>query len=143
MLVCAIFLAVVFVLSRIFDLSRIISFLLPRKVEVAVVKYFPFSTENSLEEWDEKILSKRVAYKIESSNNESYVRAISDSSCSALYYKIKVDVKKHPIISWKWYVNSFPDKKSADNLLTEEEDDFAGRLYVIFSGAFFFKNKSS
>lgn len=141
MLACAIFLAIIFVLSKIFDLSKIISYILPKKVEVAVIKYFPFSAENSIEEWDEKILNKSVTYRIESRDNESYVHAISNSSCSALYHTIKLDVKRHPIISWKWYVNSFPEKKSVDNLLSKEEDDFAGRLYVIFSTVFFTKAK--
>ena len=59
LLVFAIFLAVTFVLGRMFDLSKIVSFLIPKKVEVTTVKYFPFSTERSLEEWDEKISQKR------------------------------------------------------------------------------------
>ncbi|MEA3306142.1 MAG: DUF3047 domain-containing protein, partial [Candidatus Omnitrophota bacterium] len=138
----AIFLAVAFILSRTFDLSEIIFFPLLQKPEIAVVKYFPFSTEESLKEWNEKVLSKSVTYSIESSGSESYVRAISNNSCSALYYKIKLDAKKRPVLSWKWRVNRFPDKKSADNLLNKEEDDFAGRLYVIFSAVFFSKSKA-
>ena len=54
-----------------------------------IVKAFPFSEENSLKEWEEKIFKGKVFYRIERSEDLSYVRATSDKSDSALYYKIK------------------------------------------------------
>lgn len=139
LLIFAIFLLATLCLSRIFDVSKIISFLFPKKI--TIVKSFSFSTEDSLKEWDEKILNKKVSYRIESSGNESYVRAISNGSCSALYHKIKLDIHRRPMLSWKWRINNFPDKKSPDDLLNEEEDDFAARVYVIFPALFFSNSK--
>lgn len=140
-LLIVIFLLTASYLCRIFDVSRILSFLLPTKEEVTVVRYFPFSTADSLKEWEEKVLNKRVKYRIESSGSESYVHAISNSSCSAMYYKIKLDVRMQPILSWKWRINGFPNKKFPDNLLDREEDDFAARVYVIFPALFFSNSK--
>lgn len=101
------------------------------------VKRFTFSQENSLKEWEEKVFRGRVVYMIERDKDLSYVRAESAGTASALYYKIKLDVNhKHPIISWKWKVNTFPKKTKPENIGTEDEHDFAARIYVIFPAGF-------
>lgn len=114
----------------------------PTKYKVLLVKWFPFSEENSLKEWEEKIFKGKVVYRIEKDQSLSYVRATSERSASALYYKIKLDAKKrHPVISWKWRVEKFPTKTHPESLETKDEDDFAGRVYVIFPAKFFTKSK--
>ncbi len=106
------------------------------------VKDFPFSEENALKEWEEKIFKGKVVYRVEKGEALSYVRATSDKTASALYYKLKLDAKKkEPVISWKWNVGKFPEKKIAESLETENEDDFAARVYVIFPAAFFTNSK--
>lgn len=110
------------------------------KYNIQLVKLFPFSKENSLKEWEEKTFKGKVIYRIEKSEDLSYVRATSKSAASALYYKIKLDAKRnYPVLSWKWKVEKFPVKKHPESLGTEEENDFAARVYVIFP-AFFFTN---
>src|SRR4030042_5402155 len=75
-----------------------------------LIKYFPFSKESSLREWEEKMLRGRVVYIIEQDQAESFVRAKSTKTASALYYKVKLDVSKQPVISWKWRVDKFPER---------------------------------
>jgi len=112
----------------------------PAGYKVELVKAFPFSEENALKEWEEKIFKDKVVYRIEKSQDLSYVRADARAAASALYYKIKLDAKsKQPVVSWKWHVDKFPDKKLPENLEKQDEDDFAARVYVIFP-AFFFTN---
>jgi hypothetical protein len=107
-----------------------------------LVKLFPFSEDNALKEWEEKIFKGKVVYRIERGKDLSYVRAMSDKAASALYYKIKLDAKrKEPVISWKWNVNKFPRKRGKESLETENEDDFAARVYVIFPAMFFTNSK--
>ena len=107
-----------------------------------IVKSFPFSEEDSLREWEEKIFRGKVVYRIEKNQPLSYVRATSNKTVSALYYKIKLDAKKkNPVISWKWNVDKFPIKKNKESLETENEDDFAARVYVIFPALFFTNSK--
>ncbi|MDP2928634.1 MAG: DUF3047 domain-containing protein [Candidatus Omnitrophota bacterium] len=106
------------------------------------VKDFPFNEENALKEWEEKIFKGKVVYRIEKGQTLSYVRATSNKTASALYYKIKLDAKKRdPVISWKWNVDKFPEKKIGESLETENEDDFAARVYVIFPAIFFTNSK--
>lgn len=107
-----------------------------------IVKDFPFSEKDSLKEWEEKIFRGKVVYTIEENKPLSYVRATSNKTASALYYKIKLDAKgKDPLISWKWNVTKFPEKQKEENLETENEDDFAARVYVIFPALFFTNSK--
>lgn len=107
-----------------------------------LVKSFPFTEENALKEWEEKIFKGKVIYKVEKDKDLSYVRAKSDGAASALYYKVKMDAKKmRPVIRWKWKVNAFPVKTRAESLEVENEDDFAARVYVIFPTAFLLNSR--
>ncbi|MDD5136701.1 MAG: DUF3047 domain-containing protein [Candidatus Omnitrophica bacterium] len=107
-----------------------------------IIKDFPFSEDNALKEWEEKIFKGKVVYSIEKGQALSYVRATSNKTASALYYKLKLDAKnKNPVISWKWNVDKFPEKKTKESLETENEDDFAARVYVIFPAIFFTNSK--
>jgi hypothetical protein len=107
-----------------------------------IIKDFPFNEENALKEWEEKIFKGKVVYRIEKGQELSYVRATSDKTASALYYKLKLDAKKKdPVISWKWNVDKFPHKNTKESMETENEDDFAARVYVIFPAMFFTNSK--
>lgn len=107
------------------------------KYKAEALKRFSFSESDSLKEWEEKIFKGKVSYKIESNGDLSYVRALSDGSASALYYRIKVDAKtRRPVVRWTWKAERFPEKKYEENLDKENEDDFAARFYVIFPAMF-------
>jgi hypothetical protein len=141
LLICIILLAAALGITGTFVLSKLLSLFRAEKEEITIVRHFSFSTNDSLKEWDEKVLNKKVSYEIESSGNESYIHAVSNSTCSALYHKIKLDAGKRPILTWKWRISNFPNKESPDNLLNKEEDDFAARMYVIFPALFFSNSK--
>jgi len=114
----------------------------PAAYKMFLVKYFPFSEENALKEWEEKVFKGKVVYRIEQDKTISYVRAQSSSASSALYYKIKLDAKsKRPLISWKWAVHRFPEKAYPETLGIENQDDFAARVYVIFPAMFITNSK--
>jgi hypothetical protein len=123
---------------------------LPKKVlgnwalypKCEIVRRFSFSEPDALKEWDEKIFKNKVIYKIEKENDLSYVRASSDKSASALYYKINLDARgKRPVMMWRWRVEKFPAKTRPESLETENEDDFAARVYVIFPALFITNSK--
>jgi hypothetical protein len=110
-----------------------------RFIAVDVIKNFTFSGPGALDEWKPKGFKGRTIYTIESSEGESYVKAVSDATASALFYKIKVDMARKPILSWKWRVIKFPDKKGKEDLKSAKKDDFGARIYVIFP-SFMFTN---
>ena len=107
-----------------------------------IVKLFPFSKEDALKEWEEKIFKNRVVYTIDQKTDLSYARARSDAAASALYYKVKLDTKtRQPVISWRLKVDKFPDKNMPESLEVKDENDFAARVYVIFPAKFFTNSK--
>lgn len=111
-------------------------------LNIEIVKLFPFAAENSLREWEDKVFEGKVVYRIEKDRDLSYVKAHSAGKASALYYKIKLDVKnKRPILRWKWKVDKFPEKKLPEDLQSTNEHDFAGRVYVVFPAMFILNSK--
>ncbi|MFH1380641.1 MAG: DUF3047 domain-containing protein [Candidatus Omnitrophota bacterium] len=137
------FVTLVLSIAALFDAKLIdFDFLLKKKLVIdRMVKCFPFSSENSLKEWEEKILKGRVVYRIEKGDEISYVSANSQKTASALYYKIKLDISKNPVISWKWRVDKFPAKIGPEKISGKKEEDFAARVYVMFPAAFFTNSK--
>jgi len=99
-------------------------------------KQFSFTEEDSLSEWQEKIFKGKVLYSVTLERKEGYLSAYSKESASGIFYKLTFDPKKEPMVSWKWKVLKFPDKK--ENVASEsawiEKDDYAARFYVIFPG---------
>lgn len=107
-------------------------------------KWFPFNKQDSLDEWQERIFKNRVMYVVEPQVDGGFLAASSQEACSGLIYKVKFDVEENPMISWQWKVTKFPDKSKP---LTIEEgwiekDDYAARVYVIFSSWNFLSTKS-
>ncbi len=112
------------------------------KYTLEVVKPFAFSNDVDLKEWEEKVFKGKVIYMVEKEGDLSYVKASSDKAASALYYKIKMDARaRRPVVTWKWRADKFPVKKLKESLETENEDDFAARVYVIFPAMFFTNSK--
>lgn len=94
------------------------------------LKLFSFNEKNALEKWSEMPINGRVKYFLTKSGDNGFVEALSDKTCSALYYRIWFKPSDYPILTWKWRVLKFPDKSGART--EKERDDYAARVYVIF-----------
>jgi hypothetical protein len=57
------------------------------------------------------------------------VKAESEQSMSALVHKVRVDVRRFPLLRWRWKIAA--PVKSAD-MTSWDGDDYAARLYVMF-----------
>ena len=97
-------------------------------------KFFPFNTKRALKEWQEKVFKGRVVYVVEPTREGGYLLAKSNKAASGLMHKVKFHPKKYPMISWKWKIIKFPDKKTRADQENGwiEKDDYAARVYVIF-----------
>jgi len=96
----------------------------------AYLKQFNFDEPRPLDKWDKMVLNGLVDYKVMRQGSNGFVDALSEKTCSALYYKIGFRLKDYPMLSWKWQVKKFPDKRKA--LTDRQRDDYAARVYVIF-----------
>jgi len=57
------------------------------------------------------------------------VQAVSENAASAMVYPIKVDLKKTPIVQWRWKIDNILNKGDAAR---KEGDDYPARLYILF-----------
>ena len=97
-------------------------------------KQFSFKEKEALKEWEEKIFRGRVLYSIKINRVDDYLMAHSENAASGIFYKLKFDPNKEPMVSWKWKVLKFPKKGEvkAGGGDWIEQDDYAARFYVIF-----------
>ncbi|MCM8771011.1 MAG: DUF3047 domain-containing protein [Candidatus Omnitrophica bacterium] len=100
-------------------------------------KIFDFKQKDALSEWEEKIFKGRVLYEVRPEKTKGYLFAQSKEACSGIFYKIKFDPKKYPLISWKWRIKEFPKKGKAAEGGWLEKDDYPARVYVIFPALIF------
>ncbi|MDP8216649.1 MAG: DUF3047 domain-containing protein [Candidatus Kaelpia imicola] len=109
-----------------------------------IPKLFNFRNRSSLDNWQEKIFKDKVLYTVETAHQEGYLSAKSNQSCSGLFYKIRFNPRKFPMISWKWKVLKFPDKSKSVRASGGwvEKDDYPARVYVIFPSILFTNTKS-
>ncbi len=82
-----------------------------------------------LEGWKNKSFQGKTMYSLKEENQKSYLQASSMQSASALYKKIKIDIRDTPYLNWSWRIDQ------ALPQLNEKEksgDDYAARIYVVF-----------
>lgn len=94
-----------------------------------------FNEDTILKTWEERIFKGRVLYKKRVDSSGEFLSAYSEDTASGMFYRIKIDLNKAPMMNWKWKVVLFPDKKN--NVVVKsgswlEQDDYAVRFYVIF-----------
>ncbi|MFH1395155.1 MAG: DUF3047 domain-containing protein [Candidatus Omnitrophota bacterium] len=107
------------------------------------LREFTFSSPKSLKEWDEKVLSqKSTGYSVEKLDEKSCIKAVSEDSASALFYKEKLSCKRDPFLRWKWKAEVFPEHKKIETLYDKDEFDFVAQVYVVFSAKFFLNAKA-
>jgi len=107
------------------------------------IKSFTFSSPDSLEEWDEKILAKGSSgYSLVELEGEKCVKADSLNSCSALFFKKRLSTKRDIYVSWDWKAEKFPDRKKTETLEKKKEFDFVAQVYVVFYAKFFLNSKA-
>jgi len=84
--------------------------------------------------WSKKSFSGETQYTVTQDKGQPSLRATSNGTASALYYKIEYDPREYPYIAWKWKVDSIIEKGDATK---KSGDDYAARLFVVFPSSFF------
>jgi hypothetical protein len=114
--------------------------LLPQKIFRGIA-WFKFDKQTALREWEEKIFKGRVLYSVKVDKIDGFLSAYSKSAASGIIYRLKFDPLEKPLVSWKWKVIKFPERKKvipAKSVWIEEED-YAARFYIIFPKFPFFR----
>jgi hypothetical protein len=96
--------------------------------------------ENGLSDrWEEKSFEGRTIYEVVTEDGLKYVKATSHASASALFYKIKYDLRKYPYISWRWKVAGVLPKGDATK---KDGDDYGARVYLVFPSTWFWQTRA-
>jgi chloramphenicol O-acetyltransferase len=84
--------------------------------------------------WTKKSFTGETQYSVAQDGDQPYLRATSNGTASALYYKIEYDPREYPYIAWKWKVDNIIEKGDATK---KSGDDYAARLFIVFPSSFF------
>ncbi len=76
-----------------------------------------------------KKVSKLTAYQLVRDEDLVVVKAISEAAASGLTKEVKIDLKKFPIMRWRWKVENV--LKNSD-VTRRDGDDYPARLYITF-----------
>ena len=68
---------------------------------------------------------------IEDEKDEKVLRMRSKKASISIHREMELDLKKFPVLSWKWKVTKLPEGADARNV---ESDDQAAGVYVVFPG---------
>ena len=74
-------------------------------------------------------IEKYTLYTIESNSLESYLKAESDASASAILYKSEFNVYEYPRGRWRWKAENVYQNGNAK---TKSGDDYPLRIYIVF-----------
>jgi hypothetical protein len=110
--------------------AAVFGFALSVYSSIVYLKVFTFNDSEPLSSWSKMIINGEVNYLSMKLGNDGFVRAVSDKTCSALYYRLKYKAEEYPLLFWKWRVVKFPRFPAGQN--DRDMDDYAARMYVVF-----------
>jgi len=87
---------------------------------------------NDLNSWKPLYFPKienHTSYTIESNSSESYLKAESNASASAVLYKKEFNVYQYSKMRWRWKVENVYENGNAK---TKSGDDYPLRIYIVF-----------
>ena len=89
--------------------------------------------------WMERAMARRSnTFRLESENENRFLRIDSRNSASALWRQVDLDVTQDTVVSWRWRVSN-----SLGHIKDERRrgsDDYAARVVVMFDGKPFGRN---
>ena len=89
--------------------------------------------------WEKKVFKGETAYRPVVEEGRPAVKAESRATASALIYKVSLDPKTYPRLSWSW---KFVHTIGKGDERTKAGDDYAARVYVVFPSALFWRTRA-
>jgi hypothetical protein len=98
-------------------------------------------SSGDLSGWKEQTIfgSGKSTYGFVQDNGRSVLQGKSKDSASGLLYKVDLDPRQYPVITWSWKIDHTVRK---GNERTKDGHDFAARLYVVFPRGFFSSHRA-
>jgi len=90
-----------------------------------------------LDGWDTKTFRGTTEYELVEEQGRRAVRAVSRGTASGRYKRIRVDLTQTPYLHWSWKIERV---LTGNDETVKAGDDYAARVYVVFSTGPFFWN---
>ena len=97
-----------------------------------------FSVEG-LNGWQEKIFKGTTEYSLIKENDTIVVQAISRAAASGLVREFSFDPRSYRYLRWSWKIDH---TLAEGDETTKGGDDYAARIYIIFSGKYFWQTRA-
>ena len=75
-------------------------------------------------------IARHTEYVLVIDGDTVVVKATSAAAASGLAHKVNIDLRKYPIIKWRWKVSNIIGKS---DVARKDGDDYAARIYVTFA----------
>lgn len=75
-------------------------------------------------------IARHTTYEIVTDGGAAVVKAVSEAAASGLTRKIDIDLKKYPIMQWRWKVDNVIQNS---DVTSKQGDDYAARIYITFA----------
>lgn len=89
--------------------------------------------------WEAKSFQGETLYDVVADGAGHVLRARSSAAASGLVYRLRYDVRRYPMLTWRWKVENVIRRGDESR---KAGDDYAARVYVIFPHWFFPKTKT-
>ncbi|MDX1453786.1 MAG: DUF3047 domain-containing protein [Oleiphilaceae bacterium] len=103
--------------------------------QIAAGESYSKFAQSGLNEWEPVEFEGETRYVLMNEGDATVLKASSSGSASGLVKKQTVDLRKTPILEWRWRVDQalpvLPEE-------TKKGDDYAARIYVIVKDGWFF-----
>ena len=97
-----------------------------------------FNTEG-LTGWESKRFKRTTEYHLVKEEGRTVVKASSHNAASGLIKKISFNPAHYRYLRWSWKIDG---PIAGGDEKTKAGDDYAARLYVVFSGRFFWQTRA-
>ncbi len=123
---------------RLFDIKFIVFTLALFAAASDVYADALYFSVDEIAQWQQKSFEGNTAYEVVEADGQHVLQAQSQASASSLIYQGAINLSETPYINWSWKVDRLPRGSAAETTL--EGDDFAARIYFLFSTGFGFWN---
>lgn len=89
--------------------------------------------------WEPEEFKGLTSYSLVETHGRTVLKAVSESSASALIKNIEADPAKTPMLSWSWKIEK---TLSRGDGRSKAGDDFAARVYVVFPSFLFWNTRA-
>lgn len=89
--------------------------------------------------WEKKVFRGETVYAPVVDEGRPALKAESRASASALIYRVSLDPKTYPRLSWSWKI-ARTIRKGDERI--KEGDDYVARVYVVYPSVLFWKTRA-